>query len=172
MSAELPPPIRPVNVAGIPSELATRPQWVCWVWERVDDRWTKVPYSARSGHRASSTDVATWTSLDAAISHAERHTMSGIGFVVTRDDPFVGIDLDQCRDPRTGAIEAWAHRIVDHFDSWTEITPSQTGLRIWITTKDGLLPGGEQGRRTGKVEIYGAGRFFTVTGHQLVRSAQ
>jgi primase-polymerase (primpol)-like protein len=100
-----------------------------------------------------------------------RHNLSGIGFVVTRHDPFVGIDLDDCRDPQTGAIEAWARQIVDHFDSLTEITPSETGLRIWITTHDGLLPGGEQGRRKGRIEIYGAGRFFTVTGHRLERTA-
>jgi putative DNA primase/helicase len=100
----------------------------------------------------------------------ERHNLPGIGFVVTPQDPFVGIDLDHCRHPETGDIAAWARHIVDDFDSLTEITPSETGLRIWITTHDGLLPGGAHGRRKGPVEVYSAGRFFTVTGHRLERT--
>lgn len=166
-----PPPPRtlPLNVAGIPAELAARPQWLGWRWEWVDNRWTKVPYSATNGGRASTTDATTWTSLEAAIASMQRHRCAGIGFVVTPDDPFVGIDLDHCRDPETGAIDAWAQQIVDEFDSHTEITPSETGLRIWITTHDGLLPKGERGRRSGPVEVYGAGRYFAVTGHALER---
>jgi primase-polymerase (primpol)-like protein len=100
----------------------------------------------------------------------ERYKLPGIGFVVTPHDPFVGIDLDDCRSPETGEIAAWARQIVDDFDSLTEITPSETGLRIWTTTHDGLLQGGAHGRRKGQVEVYGAGRFFTVTGHRLKRT--
>ena len=169
MSTTPAPATRPFNVAGIPAELAARPQWVGWKWEWVDNRWTKVPYSARTGGRACSTAPATWASVEAAIAFTERHNLPGVGFVVTPDDPFVGIDLDHCREPQTGDIATWARQIVDAFDSLTEITPSETGLRIWITTHDGLLPGGAHGRRKGLVEIYGAGRFFAVTGHALER---
>ena len=167
MSTTPMPPTRPVDVARIPPELAARPQWVCWRWEWVDDRWTKVPYSAKTGGRASTNAPTTWTSLDAAITFMDRNHLPGIGFVVTPHDPFVGIDLDDCRHPETGAIAAWARQIVDDFNSLTEITPSETGLRIWITTHDGLLPGRTHGRRKGPLEVYGAGRFFTVTGNRL-----
>src|SRR4051794_3170115 len=107
------PPTRPVTVAGIPAELAARAQWGGWKWAWVDDRWTKVPYSAKTGGRASSTAPATWASVQAAIAFMERHNLPGIGFVVTPHDPFVGIDLDHCRHPQTGEIEAWARQIVD-----------------------------------------------------------
>jgi putative DNA primase/helicase len=165
-----PPPTRPVNVAGIPAELGALPQWVCWKWAWVDGRWTKIPVNPKTGGRASTTAPATWSPLEAAIASMERHHLPGIGFVLTPHDPFVGIDLDHCRDPQTGDIAAWARQIVDTFDSLTEITPSETGLRIWIMTHDGLLPEGVNGRRKGQVEIYGAGRFFTVTGHRLERT--
>jgi putative DNA primase/helicase len=170
MSTTPVPPTRPVTVTGIPAELAARPQWVCWKWSWIDGRWTKIPVNPKTGGRASTTDATTWTPLEAAITSMERHHLPGIGFVLTRHDPFVGIDLDRCRDPQTGAIAAWARQIVADFDSFTEITPSETGLRIWITTHDGLLPGGAHGRRKGPVEVYGAGRFFTVTGHRLERT--
>jgi primase-polymerase (primpol)-like protein len=164
-----PPPTRPVNVAGIAADLAALPQWVCWKWSWIGGRWTKVPYNAKTGGRASTSATTTWAPLGAALACMERNHFPGIGFVLTPDDPFVGIDLDRCRDPETGEIAAWARQIVDAFDSLTEITPSETGLRIWITTHDGLLPGDAHGRRKGPVEIYGAGRFFTVTGHRLER---
>jgi primase-polymerase (primpol)-like protein len=143
---------------------------VCWKWAWVDGRWTKVPTNAKFGGRASTTDATTWSPLDVAIAFMERHNLPGVGFVITPHDPFVGIDLDHCRDPQTGDIAAWARQIVDDVDSLTEITPSETGLRIWITTHDGLLPGRAHGRRQGPVEVYGAGRFFTVTGHRLERT--
>jgi putative DNA primase/helicase len=170
MSTTPVPPTRPVHVTGIPAELAARSQWVCWRWEWVDGRWTKIPINPKTGGRASSTAPATWAPVEVAMAFMERHHLPGIGFVVTPDDPFVGIDLDDCRDPETGDIAAWARQIVDAFDSLTEITPSETGLRIWITSHDGLLPGGAHGRRKGQIEVYGAGRFFTVTGHRHERT--
>ena len=87
---------------------------------------------------------------------------NGIGYVLTDDDGLVGADLDHCRDPETGTIEPWALRIVEHLDSYTEITPSGTGLRIFI---HGKLPSG--GRKRGNVEMYDSGRYLTVTGWHL-----
>lgn len=53
-----------------------------------------------------------------------------VGFVFTRDDPFVGIDLDHCRDPETGKIKPWALEIVAKLNSYSEVSPSGTGLHI------------------------------------------
>jgi hypothetical protein len=47
--------ILPVRTETIPEELKARPQWV--VWRTVGDKPDKVPYSVRSGRRASSTDL-------------------------------------------------------------------------------------------------------------------
>jgi putative DNA primase/helicase len=173
-TAGAPPSSLPVDPDGISAELVARPQWVGWEWEWIadDERWTKVPRNPTTGHRASSTDRATWASFGVALDFARSLELPGIGFVVTAHDPYVGIDLDKCRDASTGAIEPWASAIVDRFGSLTEITPTGTGLRIWITTHDGLLPDGVKGRRKGQIEIYAAGRFFTVTGHRLKGAAR
>jgi primase-polymerase (primpol)-like protein len=87
----------------------------------------------------------------------------GIGFVFSSADPFVGIDLDDCRNPETGEIAAWAQKIISRVqEGYIEISPSGTGVHIIVegSVRDG-------GMRKGKVEMYGRGRFFTVTGRVL-----
>jgi len=124
---------------------------------------TKVPYNPRTGQRASSTDPHTWASYSEALStyHGSAQ-LDGIGYVLSPDDPYVGVDLDKCRDRDSGAIQTWARQIVDRLNSYTEISPSQTGLRIFIR---GTLP--PHGRRKGPLEIYSQARFLTITGNRL-----
>ena len=48
---------------------------------------------------------------------AEQPAFDGIGFVLdAARDGIVGVDLDGCRDPETGRIEAWATRIINGAD--------------------------------------------------------
>lgn len=86
-----------------------------------------------------------------------------MGYVLSPNDPYVGIDLDKCRDPHSGRIEPWAKAIVKRLDSYTEISPSGTGLRIFIR---GTLPA--HGRRKGHIEIYSQARFLTITGQHYL----
>jgi hypothetical protein len=79
--------------------------------------------------------------------------------VLTQANPFVGVDLDHCRDPETGAIEKWAREIIAFLWSYTEVTPSGTGFRIFLRA---TLP--PEGRKHGRVELYDDRRFLTVTG--------
>jgi primase-polymerase (primpol)-like protein len=70
--------------------------------------------------------------------------------------------LDHCRDPQSGEIEAWAQAIVNQLQSYTEISPSGTGLRILFKAR---LP--PKGRRKGNIEVYDEKRYVTLTGHHL-----
>jgi len=83
----------------------------------------------------------------------------GCGFVIR--PPFVGIDLDDCRDGVTGAIKPEAEAIVHKLDSYTEISPSGEGLHILVR---GYLPETVQAK---PVEMYGRRHYFTYTGDQL-----
>jgi putative DNA primase/helicase len=149
------------SVYQAPGELRTADQFVCWCEEDRDGDITKVPYSVHGG-RASSTNPKTWAPFEDAIAYAEEHSMSGVGFVFTKDDPYAGIDLDKCRDTKTGDIEPWARKIVDALDSYTEVSPSETGLHIFVKA---TLPG--RNNRKGPVEMYESRRYFTLTGKHL-----
>src|SRR5215208_522007 len=59
------PRILPLRAENIPGELKARPQWVAW--RAVGDKPDKVPYSARSRRRASSTDLLTWSTFQEAL---------------------------------------------------------------------------------------------------------
>jgi putative DNA primase/helicase len=149
------------SVYQAPGELRTADQFVCWLEEDRGGDITKVPYSVHGG-RASSTNPKTWAPFEAAITHAKEHAMSGIGFVFTEDDPFAGIDIDKCRNAETGEIESWAWKIVAALDSYTEVSPSGTGLHVFVKA---TLPGPNS--RKGPLEMYESGRYFTLTGEHL-----
>ncbi|OPY76883.1 MAG: hypothetical protein A4E65_03032 [Syntrophorhabdus sp. PtaU1.Bin153] len=148
-------------------QLAVYPNWVCG---RAD----KSPVDPKTGKDAKANDPTTWGTHDQAKTYLEAHKSNGtrtIGFEVG-ESPFVAIDLDHCRDPETGIIEPWAREIKDTANSYTEISPSQTGLRIITTVgedfpkinrkKGGL---GESGK--GALEIANTGKYFSVTGNHL-----
>ena len=145
----------PVRAESISRELSVRPQWV--VWKAVGDKPDKVPYSARTGRRASSTDLLTWSTFKEALEAYENGEYAGLGFVFSSADPYTGIDLDNCVD-EDGEIAPWAFEIVRYFDSYTEFSTTGTGLHIIVR---GDLPN----RRKGDVEVYSSKRYFTVTGH-------
>jgi len=144
-----------VKAESIPEELRVRPQWV--VWKAVGDKPDKVPYSVRTGRRASSTDLLTWATFQEALEAYENGDFAGLGFVFSSADPYTGVDLDDCVD-ENGEIAPWALEIVCYLDSYAELSATGTGLHI-------IVRGNVPNRRKGDVEVYSSKRFFTVTGH-------
>jgi putative DNA primase/helicase len=145
----------------LPADILTTPRGVLWNREHRAGKPTKVPYQAHHpAQRAAVDNPATWAPLTDAIAAYEDGKADGVGYVL--GDGLVGVDLDGCRNPETGELTAEAHGIIARLQSYTEVSPSGTGVHILLY---GRLPGG--GRRKGKVEIYGDGRYFTITGHHL-----
>jgi putative DNA primase/helicase len=154
----------PASFFRIPEELRSRAQWVNWRLEERNGKPTKVPYNPHTAERASSTDSATWSTFAAVISAFEKVSYAGIGFCFSSGDPYTGIDLDHCRDPKTGEIAAWAQIWVEWLNGYTEVSPSGEGLHVIVKGKSP-----HNGKKTvdGKtVEIYSTERFFTFTGAQ------
>jgi primase-polymerase (primpol)-like protein len=149
---------------NIPDQLKQYDQWVLWKAEFVEGKWTKVPYNAKTGWKAKSNDPQTWSDFHTAYLKQKHDDgkFDGIGFVPSENDPFTGVDLDHCRDPQSGKIELWAMKIIDQLNSYTEISPSGTGIRIFI--KANLPPGR---RKTGNIEVYDTKHYLTMTGHRL-----
>jgi putative DNA primase/helicase len=157
--------VDPPNTENIPDQLTERPQWVCWRLEERKGEMTKVPYTPGTLRRASSTDLMTWRTFSEALEAYERSEppYDGIGYVFCSADPFVGIDLDKCRDPEDGEITEWAQKIISRVqEGYVEASPSGTGVHIIVqgAVRDG-------GMRKGKVEMYSRERFFTITGALL-----
>lgn len=139
------------------------PQWVCWKYEERGGKTDKVPRNPLTRELASSADPATWATYEEARERFKAGGYEGIGFVFTADDPFCGIDLDKC--VQDGEIAPWAQEIVDELDSYTELSPSGTGLHIIVRAE--LRSGGN---RKGQIEMYDRGRFFTITSRKVGRA--
>lgn len=162
MTLLLRPPITGVDFQGIPPELIERRQWVAWEWITRGGKRTKPPLDPATGYRASSTNPRTWSTFDEAVAFcAKDNRAAGIGFVFTADDPFGGVDLDKCRDLEDGKLAPWAHSFVRFLDSYTEVSPSGTGVKAFVR---GAV---DSGLKRGPLEIYSSGRYFTVTGKRL-----
>lgn len=166
-------PARPVPLSvladNIPEELKRQAVWLCWTYEWRHGRWTKVPLNPRAcldryteprDRLGSSTDPRTWSSFAVAWEAYQKCDLDGVGISIDRM-PVTGIDIDKCRND-AGQLAEDATAIVGRVNSYTEYSPSGCGLRI-------LCYANKPGRRcrTANVEVYGHGRFLTITGHRL-----
>jgi putative DNA primase/helicase len=140
---------------NIPKEMKDLPNWVLWRYRSRDGKKTKIPYSV-TGKPAKSNAPETWTSFDKAARLMSEY--DGVGFMLG-NSPFVGIDLDHCLD--TAERKARAKQLVTDCNTYTEISPSGTGLHI--IGKADL----EKGFRDNDIEVYPSGRYFTVTGNSF-----
>lgn len=166
---ERPPKPQLPPFAGLPDlpamrELQGRPKWVAWeyTWNDARGVWDKPPLNAKDGRAGSTTNSATWAPYDAAAAFATRRAQAGVGYVLSPDDQESGVDLDDCRDPETGTLQAWAQVAVDFGETYAEVSPSGCGLRFFVR---GLV----EGRKVdaAQVEIYTGGRYLTVTGRHV-----
>lgn len=148
----------------VPDDLSELDRWVLWRDEARAGRRAKVPRQV-SGDLASSIDPRTWNTLEAVLAawRADPQCYAGVGWVFEKSAQFVGVDLDDCLDVE-GDVKPWAAGIVERFsDSYTEVSPSGCGLKIWAR---GSLPANLPGVKVedGQIEMYDHARYFTVTG--------
>jgi hypothetical protein len=162
-----------VSYEKIPQALLALPQWILWKPVLRNGKETKLPVQI-SGEPAESNNPATWSTFESIEPWiGEDH---GPGFVFSESDGLCGIDLDGCRDPDSGAVADWAKEILQTMNTYAEVSPSLTGVKLFLY---GTMPNGV-GRRTNKitgavkttskapqVELYDRGRYFTVTGMRL-----
>ena len=154
----------PILAENIPAALQASKRFVAWRSEprAGQPKPAKMPYSPDAPKGASSTDPRTWTTFDDAIAYARAAHLDGIMRAFDPADGYVGVDLDNCRDPETGEIAPASADIIARLDSYTEVSPSGTGVKIWV--KASLPP---HGRHKGDVEMYCGERFFTLTGQHV-----
>ena len=159
----------------IPPKLRDDTRWVVWKREKKNGKYTKVPYDAKNGDFAKSNDPKTWATFEKAsgVANDLGEDYNGVGFMLY-GSKFVGIDFDGVIDD--GVPEPYVLNIISQMgDPYCEVTPSGTGLRVFVECPE-LPPGNRKFSVKKKgVEKYGAeiyagsegGRYLTVTGQHF-----
>lgn len=140
-----------------------KPVWVEW---KENSQGNKIPYKLGSNFKiiAPPNDPSAWGILQDS-DHLGIYLGNGL----------CGIDIDGCRDPATGIIDDWAKDWIVRFNSYTEVSPTGTGVKIFILSpgpsplRNSCSMPGEPKRtpsdrlKSPGIEIYDSKRFFTVT---------
>ncbi|MGK9052134.1 phage/plasmid primase, P4 family [Neorhizobium petrolearium] len=176
------------------TSLAALPRWVGWKEERRDgqpDRKpAKVPYNPVTRKAAKPDDPTTWATRAKADAWAKRTVKGGRGGVgimlgqLPGGTVLAGLDLDSCFSA-SGEPERWAAEIIKRFASYTEVSPSGKGVKIFflIDRKDAATVRQEVGQRhrvswtkdeTEHLEIALdlSHRYYTVTWYELGRTPE
>lgn len=148
---------------NVPELLKSNPQWVMWKYRTIEGKIRKPLYKP-NGEPARSNDPQSWSEyfscLTALISDPNKY--DGIGYVLTSG--LVVIDLDHCisyiEDQRR--ITKHARQIYDLASSYSEISPSGTGLHIFLL---GSIPADRIKKAKG--EMYQSKQFITITGNTV-----
>lgn len=159
------------NYQNIPQELRKLKQWglfeLKWVESRKKN--TKIPINPYDGSAGKSNDPSTWSDFDTAmraLNDVER--ADGLAFYFANG--YVGLDIDHIdsnlEDWRAGDNDP--NNLVNKFQDLTDNTymeVSQSGTGIHAIFK-GKIPG--KRRRKGNYEMYQTGRFFALTGNNII----
>ena len=163
-----------MKLVNIPHDLRAMNQWVLW-HRTASGGLDKVPARVTGGN-ASSTDPETWGAWQEASAVVTCGNAAGVGFVFVTGGGFVGIDFDGCRDKATGKMAEWAREAIITLDSYAEVSPSGTGVKVYCrgtspfptgrNVKLPTMPVMSPDKSPG-LEVYDHGRFFAMTGERL-----
>lgn len=168
------PPRPEFHGTSLPVALRPLSRWIGWrfSWKEKDSKWSKLPLDPHKVCRktAKTNAAETWADLPTAVAAMNAAAMSdpksidGIGFVFADGDGLFGIDIDGCRDPKTGDLSELANRLIAAFDTYSEVSPSGMGVKL---IGRGTFAG--KGRKVKladgqELELYTRGRYFTLTG--------
>lgn len=143
----------------LPAEMRQRKQWAVATLSPIPGspgKVDKIPRHPVTRLASDSTDPNTWGTFEEAINSG----CAGIGFMLTADDPFVVIDLDDKGD-LSEEQQARHRKIYEAFDSYAELSQSGRGVHIILR---GHVGGG---LNRDKVEIYDQERFIICTGNVI-----
>lgn len=156
----------------VPQELRSCDTWGLWRYVNIPGKHkpAKIPFTVR-GSRADTTDPSKWVSFTRALEvYNNGGGYDGLGFLLTRENVYVGIDIDNC--VQDGVVADWAREIINRYGSYTEFSPSGRGVKIFLASKWRPGPGAKQGLKRSNIELYFSERYFTVTGKHVPDTPQ
>ena len=163
-----------MNFENIPQELKVDGLWCAW---KLIPGKGKVPFDVVTGDYARSNDKTTFHGFKRAFGVIHRYygfnskneMTGGLGLGIFNG--YSAIDIDNCRDFETGKLNDIAEDVIDFCSSYTEISPSGTGVRIILKT-DTVIDKEYfyiNNRKNG-LEIYisdNTNKFVTITGNTI-----
>ena len=154
---------------SFPQELMNKKQWVCWRYEPDlnGGKPKKMPINPKTGKGAMSNNPDTWSDYKTAFNATTKFDYTGIGYMFSKDDDIVGVDIDHCYNPKTKEFNDIARAIIDRQPTYVEFSPSGDGVHLYFK---GTKPKGSSKNSEKGVEMYDSVRYFTVTGRQLPSS--
>jgi|UniRef100_UPI004047CA7E primase-polymerase (primpol)-like protein len=149
---------------SIPEELKKQP-WAVWKAEPrkgQPGKYNKAPINPLTGYRVGADKPELFCTYEEAKNAYGSGGYTGVGVLLTGNG-ITGIDIDSAVDllKEKPEIKKWLKQAKDA-GAYCEISPSQTGIRVFIL---GTIGG--NGRNGGGLEIYDDKRFLTVTGKVL-----
>ena len=162
----------------VPSSLRIKRNWCV---HRTDGEKAKVPH-AIGGYKLQWSIPANWINfLDAKKAYLDgldlpdghKCKFEGLGYFISREKDakldVYAVDLDHCRDIDTGEIAEWALKILMKLDSYSEVSPSGTGVHVFVK---GMLPENskntnDQMKDKNRVEVFTNKHHITITGNRL-----
>jgi hypothetical protein len=169
-----PTPLLPCLPDNIPDPLKAEKRWALWEakWLPEKGKWDKIPHRAdKPEQRLSTAKPHLWSNFEdahEALMLDFEEEFAGLGYLMTGTHGIVGYDLDHC--VAGGLLEPWAQEIIDLLGSYTEFSPSGTGVRVFcfgVIERDWT-----DGTKLG-IECYAGhhARFLTVTGQRVPGTA-
>ena len=163
------------------AKITTRPPDVAPLAQKkiwVNYSKSKIPINPKKLRNAGSTYPDTWTDYRTAAANigktatvkfgkgkearTQEETVLGVGIVLGDASGLSGMDFDHCI--KDGVIDPDVLQIIKTMDSYTETSPSGTGVHILFFGKCPVK--GIKVEVNGKSrEMYRTGRYFTVTGN-------
>lgn len=138
-------------------ELKALPQWVCCRATKENCSPEFKPPLDIFGKLASPTDPETWDTYE----NCKQSKFPSIGFVLTKEDHFTIIDLDEPKTPHQiknkKEIRRRQREILKAADSYAELSVSEKGIHIIVK---GYIP---KGVRRDCIEVYSADRYIIFT---------
>ena len=151
----------------IPKELKENALFCLYKLEQRKGKQTKVPYQVH-GARAAPNNPNCYKKFETVMSVYEKGGYAGLGIGVF--EPYVMIDIDHC--VTNGELSDMAKEIVKLMDSYTEYSPSGTGVHIIAKVENFNFDFSKyyiNNRKLG-LEVYIAGatkKYLTMTGNVI-----
>lgn len=146
---------------NIPEELQAHPRWAVWKGvPRGNGKFSKPPTNPNTGSYLKPNSTIGWVSFEEAKKAYESKQYDGVGILLTEEDVFCAVDIDDCL--HDGVLTDEAADIISSLGTYTEISPSRKGIHC-ISSR-GATQLKINGNKSGDVEFYVKDRFITITG--------